>query len=543
MPSLTAKEIVDRSNRLKGDRINWDSWWQDLAKHCVPRKADVTEKKTPGTKFDTDIYDSTARDSIKVFAAGLMGYLTNPASPWFKLRAQNSAVMKDSKVATFYANAEHEINNVFHVSNFYQQLHEFYIHIGFIGTSAFYSEEDTEDGIRYYTRRASEILFDLDHRERLLNVYRPFELDAQQAALRWGDDAGKSVLEAMKAKKFEEKFEFIQCVGPRGARDPKKKDRLNKPFHSTWVNVKDQKKVYESGFEEMPFHIARFSKEPHEKYGYSPAMDVLPDIKMANKMKYIIIRASMKATDPPVLLPHQGYLLPLNFNPRAVNYKLQSTGTSSDEQIQFLDHKGNIQVGRDILLDVQETIKRAFFVDLFLLLADRKNMTATEVQERVEEKMLILGPAIGQLQNELLQPVISRTFNILLRSGRLGDPPQALLNNPDYRVEYVSVLAKAQKFSEARSVMGFVTSIAEISKVYPETVDKLDADAVVDKIAEVTGQDPALLRDDKAILKLRGERQQQQEIANKLALAQQGAEVVKTGGEAVKTMGGGNGAG
>ena len=91
--------------------------------------------------------------------------------------------------------------------------------------------------------------------------------------------------------------------------------------------------------------------------------------------------------------------------------------------------------------------------------------------------------------------------------------------------------------------MGFVTSIAEISKVYPETVDKLDADAVVDKIAEVTGQDPALLRDDKAILKLRGERQQQQEIANKLALAQQGAEVVKTGGEAVKTMGGGNGAG
>jgi len=84
MPS--AIEVIKRFDSLSADRGNWEIWWQDLAKYCIPRKATITEEKSPGTKHDRDVYDSTARDSVKIFAAGLMGNLTNPQSVWFKLR-------------------------------------------------------------------------------------------------------------------------------------------------------------------------------------------------------------------------------------------------------------------------------------------------------------------------------------------------------------------------------------------------------------------------------------------------------------------------
>ena len=91
------------------------------------------------------------------------------------------------------------------------------------------------------------------------------------------------------------------------------------------------------------------------------------------------------------------------------------------------------------------SIKRAFFVDLFLLLANYTDqMTATEVAERVNEKMLILGPMLGRLMSELLDPIITRTFNILLRLKKIPPPPPELANQ-DYKVKYISPLAKANE--------------------------------------------------------------------------------------------------
>lgn len=540
MPSanVSVKELIERIKKLQADRGNWEAWWQDLAKYCIPHKAEITEKKSSGTKFDTDIYDSTARDSVEIFSAGLMGHLTSPSAPWLNVRHPDERVMKEKGVSEFFAMAGRKIMNVFHTSNFYPQLHEFYQDIPVFGTAGFYSEEDPEDVIRYYARNIKELLFELDDRGRVYRVYRIFEITALQAWLRWGNEAGKTVIEAAteKGKNPSQMFDFAQCVGPRDVRDPKKRDNRNMPFFSIWVNLKDQKKVGESGFEEFPFHIARYTSTTNEKHGYSPAMKVLPDIKMANKIMYIMIRASLKATDPPVMLPHSDYVLPLNFNPSGVNYRIQKSATSSDEQIQVFDSKGNIPAGRELLIDVREIIKRGFFTDLFLMLAERKNMTAFEVAERVQEKMLVLGPVIGRLQNDLLQPIIIRTFNILLRAGQLGELPPALLKNPSYEIEYVSVLAKAQRFHEIRSIETYIGLVMQIAQANPEALDKINVDEAIDRGADVLGIDPKLVNSGEVVKAIRQARREMQEMQAKLQMMQMGAETLKTGGEAAEKL-------
>ena len=529
-----AKRICTQFKKLKADRGNWETWWQDLSKYCIPRSAQVTTKKESGTQFDKDVYDSTARDSVKIFAAGLMGHLTNPSLPWFKLRSQDDAIMEAEGVRAFFSTAEKKIRSVFHDSNFYQQLHEFYLHIGVFGTSVFYSEADAQDLIRYYARPIREIFFEEDERGRLRSVYRLFELTALQAFEKWGSEAGKEIAKSIEKKEYNKTFEFIHYSGPRDVRDPKKQDKKNMEIESVWVNVTDEKKVDEGGFKEQPFSIARFSKEPQEKHGYSPCMDVLPDIKSANRQKYNMLRAAAKAIDPAILLPHENFVLPLDFNPSAVNYKQQATGAGSDEKIEVWGYQGDWNIGRDSLLDDREIIKRGLFTDMFLMLMDKdKRMTAREVQERVAEKMFILGPVLGRLQSELLEPVITRTFNLLLRDGHFGEVPEALIQTADgYKIEYLGQLAKAQKLAELRSIEGFLTSIQGIAQLDPNVIHKVDTDATVDEIADILGMDPKLLRDPKDVQKLREEIARQKEMAMKVQLAQGAGDAGQSVGKA-----------
>lgn len=553
LPLTKAKRVTERWRQLKADRGNWESWWQELAKYCVPRKAEITETKSTGTQFDADVYDSTARDSAKIFAAGLMGHLTSPSVPWFKLRTQDDALMNAEGVKDFFSRAEKKIRQIFNGSNFYEQIHEFYMDIGVFGTSAFYSEEDAKDIVRYYSRPIREIFFEDDERGRLRAVYRLFEYTTMQAFERWGNKAGKEVVKAVEKREFSGKVEYLQYVGPREIRDPsKQRNKLNMEIESVWVNLKEELKVDEGGFMEMPFNIARFSKLPQEKHGYSPAMDILPDIKSANRMKWTMLRAAAKAVDPPVLLPHENFILPLDFNPAAINYKQQTTGAGSDEKVEVWDYKGNWNVGRESLMDDREIIKRGFFTDLFLLLMDRKKtMTATEVEERVVEKMLILGPVLGRLQSGLLEPNIVRTFNIALRNGHLGEIPQALLDEDGYKVEYIGQLAKAQKLSEVRSIESFLVSVQGIATLDPQVVHKVNTDAAVDEIADVLGVDPKILREPEEVAKIREELQKQQQIAQQMQMAQMAGEAGQSVGKAGQEInaleqpqqGGGNGRG
>ena len=542
MPEPTSvDEIIRRVDALKSERSLWDEWWDQLAFYCLPRKRDFISQQPSGQKYPANVYDTTARRALKIMTAGFMSHMTSPARRWFMLQFSDPAVQKNQAAARWLDDVKDRVYDVLHASNFYSQIHEFYTDFGVFGTASLYSEDDPLDHVRYYARSPSELLFEEDASGRIVTVYRVFSLTCAQAYDQWGAAAGENVVKSYHAFELSKPYWFIHAVGRRAVRDAAKQDDpLHMAYYSKWINREEKVLIREGGYHEMPFHIVRFDKKTGEKYGYSPAMDALPDIKMVNQQKQTLIRAGQKVVDPPLEVPHDGFMLPITMEPEGINYRETAINPQSDH-ITAINTEGNIPIGIDLIKLTQEEINAAFFADMFLLLAGvHQNMTATEVVERVAERMLIVGPVIGRLSGELLTPVIERTINILARQGVIPPPPPGVPE--DYDILYVSELALAQRAVELNTITEFISFTGLLAQADPSVFDNLDLDEMVLNAAKIKGIDPDLLRDQQDVVDRRTERNDLQKVQTLLALANQTASTAKTGAEAVKTEQEGSGA-
>jgi len=524
--------ILNRLETLKSERSSYESYWQEIGKYCIPRKAYITKTRTPGERYSADVYDSTAIQSALVLAAGLHSYLTNPASKWFALSVNDMEVDKSKELDEWLTGAENTIYNVLNGSNFSQQIHELYLDLATFGTACIYEEEDPKDIVRFYSRAIGEIYISEDDRERVDTVYRKFKMTARQAYEKWGDDAGEEVKKAIENKKYYEHIEFVHCVMPRYERDASKEDSANMPWVSYYIEYNKRRLISESGYNEFPFFVPRFNKHNDDCYGSSPAMVSFPDIKMLNEMDKTIIRAAQIVIDPPISVPHDGYIMPIKWAPRGINYKLRA---SADEKIEPLITGANLPVGFEMEEQRRTAIKRAFFVDLFMLLADKQNMTATEVAARVEEKMLILAPTLGRLISELLDPIITRTLNILLRNQLIPPPPMEL---DSYKIEYTSPLARAQRMEDIKAINNTIAMIAPIAQGIPTVLDKINADKFADEIASINKVPPGIIRDENEVNEIRKARAEAAEAQMQMQALQGAADIAKTGSEAAKNLGG-----
>jgi hypothetical protein len=213
----------------------------------------------------------------------------------------------------------------------------------------------------------------------------------------------------------------------------------------------------------------------------------------------------------------------------AVNYQRQPL--SQGAAVQSLKHDRNIQVGIDYMERQAQKIRQAYFVDLFLMLSQAPNMTATEVIERTQEKMLLLGPVLGRLASELLNPIIIRTFNIAKRRGLLPQVP-AELDGVEWEVVYVSPLAKAQRAVQAKDMQTFLAIVAQMAQFAPSVLDKINTDAAIDKMAKAYSVDPDIINDDDVVEASREQQAQAQQAQARMASMAQGAMIAKDAGSA-----------
>lgn len=529
-----AEEIIKRVQSLEGERHNYAEFWQDVSKYCLPRKAYITREKVKGQKYDYDVYDTTAMQSNLTLAAGLHSYLTNPNSKWFSLRIQDEEINANEEVKVWLQDTEDRMYNLLNSSNFNQQIHELYLDLGVFGVACMYEEEDPIDGVRFYSRNISEIYLAENEKEKIDTVYRKFKMNARQAFEKWGDKAGEVVSVAMEKKQYDKQIEFIHCVEPRYERDVTKDDADNMPYQSTYIEVSKRHLISQSGYREFPYFTPRFNKNSGEVWGSSPGMVLYADIKMLNEMVKVLIKSAQKQVDPPLVLPHDGYLLPIKVGPAALNFRLKG---SADDKIEPLATGANISIGLEIISQWQSIVKKGYFVDLFLLLADpaRKDMTATEVMQRVEEKMLILAPVLGRLMNEFLDPLINRTFAILWRQGKLSSPP-AVLGGMPYQIEYISPLARSQKLDQMKSINNFLALIQQIAVVKPDVVDNMNEDEVVKDVQQLYGVNPKYVRAMDEVAAIRQARAEVMAEQQKIAQMQQGADMVNTVADAESKM-------
>jgi len=530
--------IVKRFPHLKSNRALWESHWQEIFERCLPTKAAITTSRLPGTKLPTTIYDSTAIYSTQVLAAGLHSYMTNPTSRWYALEMVTRELMEVIEIKRWLSDCEDIVFSYLNGSNFNQAIHESYIGYSAIGNCCLYEDEDLKNAIKFHARPMGEIFILANARGDIDTVYRSFTFTVRQAKQEWGNDCGEKVNKLYEAGKVEERVPFLHVVLPREDRDIRKADARNMPYGSIYIEPEKKKVLSEGGYEEFPFFTPRFYKIADSEYAYGPGSLALADIKTLNSMSKTILAGGEKKVKPPIILPHDGYLLPFKTGAGAVNLKLSG---NADDKVEILDTKGDIGIGLEMEDRRRSQIKWAFFVELFLMLANipDKQRTATEIAARVNEMMLILGPVLGRLMHELLDPIIVRTFAILMRLGKLPPPPDVIEEGEEYKIKYISPLAKAQKAAKSQAIGNLIAATREMMDMREDVVDNLNLDEAVKELAEITNVTGKILRSDDEEAEIREARRQQEELNRSLAQLKLGAEGAGAVAKAEQTLRGG----
>jgi len=506
------EELDQRFGTLHDQRSNWEKHWQELADYMLPRKADITKRRTQGDKRTELIFDATAIHAVELLAASLHGMLTSPSAPWFQMRYRNPELNQNDEAKEWLESSTEQMYEAFQRSNFQQEIHELYFDLCVFGTAAIFVELDETQTLRFSTRSIAEIYLSEDYNGRVDTVYRKFDLTARAIGQRFGEKNLPEKIEKALTEDPYSEHPIVHALFPRGETTKKASNKSqNKPVASIYYCAETKMLLSESGFDEFPMMVPRFVKDSVSTYGRAPAMTALPDVKMLNKMAKVGIIAAQKQIDPPLMVPDDGFVAPVRTTPGALNFYRSGTR----DRLEPLQTGANNPLSFQMEEQRRGAIRQAFYVDQ-LILGQGSNMTATEVLQRNEEKMRLLGPVLGRLQAELLQPLISRSFALLLRS-RLLPPAPELLSGQDIDIEYVSPLAKAQKMTDLQSLMRGIEVMMQLGEIAP-VADYLDKDRLIKYVATSSGIPATVLASDEEVAQLR---QQQAEQAQAQAEQQQ----------------------
>ena len=255
-------------------------------------------------------------------------------------------------------------------------------------------------------------------------------------------------------------------------------------------------------------------------------MDALGDVKQLQQEQKRKAQALDKLVNPPLLADVQLKNQPASLLPGAITYV---SGTSQIGMKPVFTVNPPVQ---EIMLDiekVQERVKTIFFNDLFMMISQLQTVrTATEIDARREEKLVMLGPVLERFQNEALDKAVDRTFNIMHRAGLLPPAPQEI-QGQHVDIEYVSMLAEAQRAVGTSALERLAAQAGNLAAVDPTVLDKIDFDQFISVYGNLLSIDPRVIRDDKAVAQVRAQRQQAQEQQTALAMtdpAVKGAQVL-----------------
>ena len=526
--ALTA-ELKNNLSRLMDRRSNWETHWQEVADLIIPRKSDIIDHKVKGDKRHLEVFDATAIHSLELLASSLHGMLTSSANRWFSLRFKETLMNENDEAKEWLENVTDKMYIAFQRSNFQQEIFETYHDLCAFGTAGMFIEEDETSIVRFSARHIKEIYISENARGLVDCIYRRFKLTAKAAVEKFGiENVSREIQNIVKHSPFDE-VEFCHVVKPRDIYNPKKEYNMNMPFISVYMEMDSGKIISIGGFREFPYVVPRFLKASNEIYGRSPGMNSLPDVKVLNKMVEVGLKAAQKQVDPPLLVPDDAMMLPIRTAPGSLNYYR----AGSRDRIEALNIGANNPLGLNMEEQRRKAISQTFHVDQ-LLVTENRNMTATEVAQRAEEKMRILGPTLGRLQVELLNPTVVRVFNIMLRNN-LFPPAPEILQDQEIDVEYVSPMALAQKGQELSSIIRGLEIFGQISQVAPVT-DYIDPQGLVKEIIKILGIPAKVIRSDAEVQQITEEKQAAQQQQMDMMNAVQESQVAKNIAPAVQTL-------
>ena len=546
---MDASNIVKRFDFLVSQRKTVEDVWDVINKLVVPFRGDffrdVSSEHAVTWRDNREIFDSTAVDAAGTLAASIHGSLTSPAIRWFELAFRSSVLNDDKDARAWLEEAAHLCFLALQDSNFNLEANETYIDLVSYGTSMIIEEVEEKNGkfqkLNFQSVPVEETWFEQDHTGQANRSYRRYMWTVDQIASKFGKE---NLPEAMQKQvgspqSMDKKLKVILCIYPREDKKDADVSKVLAPKERPWgmkyVLHKDSTELgEEGGYYENPAFIPRWRKTSKSMWGHGPAMIALPDILTINQLVELILKSTEKVVDPPTKVTERGLLSDLDLEPAGL------TVVRTMDDMQPYESGARFDVSQLQREQLKQSIRSIFYVDQ-LELKESPAMTATEVQTRYELMQRLLGPTLGRLQSDYLDPLVQRTFNILYRAGQFGELPAAITDtgNGELDIIYTGPLVRAQRADIAQGVSRWVASLAELGEIVPEVLDIPNWDAISKELGALEGVPAKLMNSDADIKIARKKKAKEQEAMRKAMENQEvgaGQEALGKGEAAIRSV-------
>jgi hypothetical protein len=530
-------QLNTRWAALDQDASSWIGHWRDLCDYVMPRMARfLVTDRNKGYKANQKILNETATFSVRATARGMMSKITNPARPWIKLKTANEELNHRQDVRMWLDVVTDRVLQVFLRSNLYTVLPLVYQDLLLYGTGCFVVEQDTDTVIRCEMLPIGSYRLALGGDGRVTTCYREFQMTRAQLVEKFGlHNVSEQVATAMKTKNGTDVLVTIRhCVEPNPEFVPDALLARFFKFRSVWYEVgsNDDKFLRRSGFNSFAVIAPRWAASQGDVYGHSPAMDVLGSIKELQLLEKRSLQLLDKVITPALNVPVELRRKEINQFSGGLNFvagpnqKIEPLHTIQSAPLQHVEAK---------IQRLEDRIRKGLYEDVFMAMSGIDSArTAEEIRARIDEKIQSIGPILLTLNDELLDTLVERTYEIMQQpefKGLIPEPPEALAGAP-LTVEYISELAQAMKLNGVvgiERVMGFARENAEF---YPQGLDNVNIDEVMNIYTDMSGAPVRILNDEKVVAQIRADRAAQQQQQQQIEQSNVQADTMKKMAEA-----------
>lgn len=524
--------LLVRWQGLKTERSSFWEHWQEITTYLMPYNGRYfRQDRNNGRKRSNNIYDNTGIRALKTLGAGLMSGATSPARPWFRLGVPDQELNAYQPVKVWCDSVTSLIHQVFQKSNIYRCLQQTYEELGAFGTAATIILPDFDNVIHGYPLTCGEYAIAADAQGKVCTIFREFEMPVSAMVKEFGYKNCSSTVQNLYdgGKGLDQWIPLIHAIEPRADRDPRKSDSKNMAWGSYYFELTDNGGTFlrESGFKRFPGIAPRWSVSGGDIYGNSPGTEALGDIKQLQHEHLRKANAIDFQSNPPIGVPTNMKNQEVNRLPGGVTYY---DGQGAQGIKNLFEVNLNLEYLLRDIQDCRQRINASFFADIFLMISQAgavdPKMTATEIAARQEEKMLMMGPVLERINNEALQPLVETTFIHLMEAGMIPPPPQEM-QGQGLNIEFIGILAQAQKAIATNSVDRFVGAMTQVAQIKPEVLDNFNPDEWASSYSDMMGINPKLLVPTDQVQALRQQRAKAQAAQAQAAAMQQGSQTAK----------------
>jgi hypothetical protein len=549
-PDTKLREHCD--HRFKGmvaSRKDKDADAYEIAGLCMPQRTkQIVENhkgKNRNASQKSNLYDGHSIRSFEVCANGMLSGLSSRSRPWFKPSLADEDLTKFHPVKVWLDTVGTLMQDAFAMSNFYEAALGVYMEMAAFGTAADIIQPHPYSLSVNHPLTLGEYGISTGEDGRPDGLAREFTMTVRQMVEKFVADRFDSkkldwsrvtnaVKEAWDGGHYERTFAIRQLIETNPAYIPGKLGRIGMPWRSIkWELGQTDKTKFLAieGYHDQCFMAPRWETIGGEDYGTGRGKKALPDMRALQLAAKRSGEAEDMAVKPPTWGPptlDRVSMLPGAHTAVAgvdMNQGIKPIYEIPFQIVQILDSK---------IERLHQAIDRMTYADLFMAITNMEGVQPRNIEElarRHEEQLSQLGPVTDRANVEFLQVAFDRMFGILSRRGMLPPAPEEI-QGMEIKVDFVSVLAQAQKLLGISQTERAVSFVGNLAAAFPEAGDNLDVDAIVEDYWDRSGAPATGLRDPKVRDQIRAGRAQQQRAAQMAATMP----AVKDGADAAKLL-------